>query len=590
MLKNRNEEELKRSCLVDYIMSRVNKRVVLSVLIALFIAISFSYPVVGEVSTISIVTDSSWKCLDAEVDGWTSVDFDDSYWENAKVLDVSHPEGFEKAKAIWYPEEPMPHTSYFRKDIVIDGEIISGKIICYQSNSEYSIYVNDNFVGEIGAYWFVDEKEFDIGSYLKEGKNVIAVKVDSIVNAGDSYVWGIVGTIRAAPASTLTPSPFPASTITPTPLGSSPTTTGDISTISIVTDSSWKSLDAEVDGWTSVDFDDSYWENAKVLYVSHPEGFEKAKAIWYPEEPMRHTSYFRRVITIDGEITSGKIICYQRNSKYSIYVNDNFVGEMGGAYWFVDEKEFDIGSYLEQGKNVIAVKVDSNFAGDSYVWGIVGTIKAAPVSTLTPSPSAQQTPTPVVSPTTYEYPTSTLKPGEPYVHLYGHKTDVTIGEVVILYLSVVNPITSPGTLKVQLTLQVPSGWSITSSEFSPPVGGFQTAVYDIEQGPDSKTIGIHMLANQPFDGVITGYTDYYFTEEPESKYHGEINEPVTATQIETSPPTPLLPSVTPNGGMSIEVKSIIVAVIVATIGGVFARVIWSHTKGLPRNKLISFIN
>ena len=197
----------------------------------------------------------------------------------------------------------------------------------------------------------------------------------------------------------------------------------------------------------------------------------------------------------------------------------------------------------------------------------------------TPTPAfITQTPKPTDTPKTYEYPTPSLKPGEPYVHLYGHKTEVTIGEEVILYLSVINPITSSGTLKVQLTLQVPSGWSITSGEFSPPVGGFQTAVYNVEQGPDSKTIGIHMLANQPFDGVITGYTDYYFTEEPESKYHGEINEPVTAMQTESSTPTQLLPSPTPDGGMSIEVKGLIIALVVATIGGVLARFIWSHIK------------
>ena len=192
------------------------------------------------------------------------------------------------------------------------------------------------------------------------------------------------------------------------------------------------------------------------------------------------------------------------------------------------------------------------------------------------SPSAQQgeTPTPIQIPST---PVPTLKPGEPYVHLYGHKTNVIVGEEVILYLSVVNPITSPGTLKVQLTLQVPSGWSITSSEFSSPAGGVQTAVYEIEQGPDTETIGIHMLANQPFDGVITGYTDYYFTEQPESKYHGEIKEPVTAKKTEP-PPSPLPTSVTPNGGMSTEVKSLIIAIIVATSGGILASFIWSRIK------------
>ena len=162
------------------------------------------------------------------------------------------------------------------------------------------------------------------------------------------------------------------------------------------------------------------------------------------------------------------------------------------------------------------------------------------VPTPEPTPSPSPTPTPkTLTPTSTITPTPipTLKPGEPYVHLYGHKTNVIVGEEVILYLSVINPITSPGTLKVQLTLQVPSGWSITSGEFSPPVGGFQTAVYEIEQGPETKTIGIHMIANQPFDGVITGYTDYYFIEEPESKYHKEVNEPVTVKKKLLPSPT-----------------------------------------------------
>jgi len=67
--------------------------------------------------------------------------------------------------------------------------------------------------------------------------------------------------------------------------------------------------------------------------------------------------------------------------------------------------------------------------------------------------------------------------------------------------------------------------------------------------------------------------------QPETKYHGEINEPVTAKEIEPSPSPPsVTPFVTPNGGMGTEVKSVIIAIIVATIGGVFARVIWSRIK------------
>ena len=109
-----------------------------------------------------------------------------------------------------------------------------------------------------------------------------------------------------------------------------------------------------------------------------------------------------------------------------------------------------------------------------------------------------------------------------------------MGREVILHLSVINPITSPGTLKVQLTLKVPSGWSITLGEFGAPAGGFQTAVYDVEQGTDTETIVIHMIANQLFDGEITGYMDYYFVDQP-TNYHIEVNEPVTAIEPTPTP-------------------------------------------------------
>ena len=222
MSKNRNEEE-KQNGLVDHIKGFLNIRIVLCVLIALFIAISFSYPVVGEVSTISIATDSSWKCLDAEVEGWTSEDFDDSYWENGKVIDdtraVGSPPEWIRGKAIWYPESPMRHTSYFRRNIEIDGKPVTGKILIGDDgNTGWYVYVNNEFMGKSG--W--GGGEFDIGSYLKSGKNVIAVRADW--NKWGIPCWGLIGTIRVAPVSPLTPSPSPTPmpTLTPLPISPSP--------------------------------------------------------------------------------------------------------------------------------------------------------------------------------------------------------------------------------------------------------------------------------------------------------------------------------------------------------------------------------
>lgn len=105
---------------------------------------------------------------------------------------------------------------------------------------------------------------------------------------------------------------------------------------------------------------------------------------------------------------------------------------------------------------------------------------------------------------------------EPYVSLYGHKTNVTVGEEIILHLSAVNTIASPSTLVIQFTLDIPSGWSITTSGFSySGAGGLWTGTYAVKQGPSPREIYVHMLPNEPYEGIILGHVDYYFIEQPE---------------------------------------------------------------------------
>ena len=120
----------------------------------------------------------------------------------------------------------------------------------------------------------------------------------------------------------------------------------------------------------------------------------------------------------------------------------------------------------------------------------------------------------------------TPEPVEPYVNLYGQRTDVLIGDEVILILSVVNPITSPGDLIVQLTLHIPSGWSVTSTEFSSATTGLATAVYRVEKG-SQRHISVNLKANEPYQGQITGNIDYY-VEGDEAKHRTENSLPVVA--------------------------------------------------------------
>jgi len=115
---------------------------------------------------------------------------------------------------------------------------------------------------------------------------------------------------------------------------------------------------------------------------------------------------------------------------------------------------------------------------------------------------------------------------EPYVGLYGQKTDVLVGEEVILILSAVNPITSPDQLVVQLTLRIPSSWSLASADFCYAVGGLPTAVYQIRKGT-AQHISVQLLANEPYQGEILGYIDYYFDTDEQEKRHRQLNLPVT---------------------------------------------------------------
>jgi len=117
-------------------------------------------------------------------------------------------------------------------------------------------------------------------------------------------------------------------------------------------------------------------------------------------------------------------------------------------------------------------------------------------------------------------PLAGAKPKQPYVNLHAHKTDVRIGEEIVLSLSASNPIISPGTMIAELTLVVPSGWSVTTSGFNyAGAGGLWTSSYEIEQGANPRAIYVHVLPNEPSQQTVFAHIDYYFTEKPELKSH-----------------------------------------------------------------------
>lgn len=149
----------------------------------------------------------------------------------------------------------------------------------------------------------------------------------------------------------------------------------EVTTLTIATDNTWKSLDFENDGWTSNGYDDSWWESA---YERRSYGIESSKSIWYPGKISQNPVYFRSTFNIDGvEILNGKV---------STAIDDGTYGESGTIYLYINDNPLDkittndkaaiidITPYIKPGKNVIAAKVDMK-KGDGRSWTLFGTIR-----------------------------------------------------------------------------------------------------------------------------------------------------------------------------------------------------------------------
>jgi LemA protein len=94
------------------------------------------------------------------------------------------------------------------------------------------------------------------------------------------------------------------------------------------------------------------------------------------------------------------------------------------------------------------------------------------------------------------------------VKLYGVKTDVELGENIVLKLSAVNLITKP-VMTAQIILIPPSGMEVISSEFSQGAAGQYTSTYTLERGAN-RDIEIMIKTAQVGDFIVEGRVIYYF--------------------------------------------------------------------------------
>lgn len=100
------------------------------------------------------------------------------------------------------------------------------------------------------------------------------------------------------------------------------------------------------------------------------------------------------------------------------------------------------------------------------------------------------------------------------VLLHGEKTDVVLGEDILLRLSAVNIINRPP-MTVQVILYPPSGMSITGSQFVESGAGIYTTTYILEPGK-GRDIEVHITSNQIGDFNVKGRIVYYFGDDKKS--------------------------------------------------------------------------
>ncbi|GFO96332.1 hypothetical protein ig2599ANME_0520 [groundwater metagenome] len=166
-----------------------------------------------------------------------------------------------------------------------------------------------------------------------------------------------------------------------------------------------------------------------------------------------------------------------------------------------------------------------------YVTPVVTPTLAPKTPTPTPTPKTP-TPMPKITPAAtltpvLKIPTptpSTISVKSASASLHGEKTDVVLGEDILLKLSAVNLITKPK-MHVQVIIIPPSGMSVTSSEFSKSGAGQFTSNYELEPG-DGKDIEVRIKSNQVGDFNVNGRIVYYFGDEKDKAEDYTLNLPV----------------------------------------------------------------
>ena len=126
------------------------------------------------------------------------------------------------------------------------------------------------------------------------------------------------------------------------------------------------------------------------------------------------------------------------------------------------------------------------------------------------------------------------------VKLHGERTDVVIGDNILLKLSAVNLITKP-VMHVQVIIIPPSGMSVASSGFVTSGAGQFTSDYEIPPGV-GRNIEVAIVANQVGNFTVEGRVVYYFGDDMTNAEDYTLELPIRVRSVGTLPEPAVTPS------------------------------------------------
>ena len=314
------------------------------------------------------VTNATGKVVDSAPASWNMGLLQKSDWHGQWIgFDLPRPTvaaedapTMQNASWLWFPGgDPISSaaigTRYFRKTFTLaPGRATQNARLRVLADNSATVFVNGKEIGRIENSWKTTES-FDVQSALVPGVNTIAI---AVTNASD--------TAENVP----NPAGVAAQLVAKFDNGE---------TLSVVSDASWKSNDAQTPSWQNAGFEETNWKAAQVLAPvgGGPWGTiaQGSTAAPLPAQTGSPAPMLRRSFALGGQIKRATaFICglgYYEMSLNGRKVSDHMLDPGWTRY---DRRSLyvahDVTSYLKSGNNALGVILGSGHFDDHLlsVW------------------------------------------------------------------------------------------------------------------------------------------------------------------------------------------------------------------------------